>query len=105
MLPIGVSEELSTSRVKIYCPRCVDVYLPRAKQLDIDGAYFGASFPHVFLKVSSSHPLYFDVSPLILVKHFGDSVTPTPRFIPKIYGFKIFGMRGSRYELKFDYAG
>ena len=30
---------------------------------------------------------------------------PTPRFIPKIYGFKIFGMRGSRYELKFDYAG
>ena len=32
-------------------------------------------------------------------------MTPTPRFIPKIYGFKIFGMRGSRYELKFDYAG
>lgn len=87
MLPIGVSEELSTSRVKVYCPRCVDVYLPRQKQLDIDGAYFGASFPHVFLK------------------HYNDSVMPTPRFIPKIYGFKIFGMRGSRYELKFDYAG
>ena len=52
VLPIGVSEELSTSRVKVYCPRCVDVYLPRQKQLDIDGAYFGASFPHVFLKVS-----------------------------------------------------
>lgn len=29
----------------------------------------------------------------------------TPRFIPKIYGFKIFGMRGSRYELKFDFCG
>jgi hypothetical protein len=28
-----------------------------------------------------------------------------PKFIPKIYGFKIFGMRGSRYELKFDFAG
>ncbi len=53
VLPIGVSEELSTSRVKVYCPRCCDVYLPRQKQLDIDGAYFGASFPHVFLKVSS----------------------------------------------------
>ena len=36
VLPIGVSEELSTSRVKVYCPRCVDVYLPRQKQLDID---------------------------------------------------------------------
>lgn len=29
VLPIGVSEELSTSRVKVYCPRCHDVYLPR----------------------------------------------------------------------------
>ncbi len=28
-----------------------------------------------------------------------------PKFIPKIYGFKIFGMRGSKYELKFDYKG
>ena len=29
VLPIGVSEELSTSRVKVYCPRCQDVYIPR----------------------------------------------------------------------------
>lgn len=52
VLPIGVSEELSTSRVKVYCPRCQDVYIPRNKQLDIDGAYFGTSFPHILLKVS-----------------------------------------------------
>lgn len=51
ILPIGVSEELSTSRVKVYCHRCQDVYIPRQKQLDIDGAYFGTSFPHVFIKV------------------------------------------------------
>ena len=25
--------------------------------------------------------------------------------MPKIYGFKIFGMRGSKYELKFDFKG
>lgn len=88
MLPIGVSEDLSTSRVKVYCPRCQDVYIPRQKQLDIDGAYFGTSFPHVFLK---SYPEQIPQGP--------------PKFIPKIYGFKIFGMRGSKYELKFDYAG
>lgn len=52
VLPIGVSEDLSTSRVKVYCPRCQDVYLPRLKQVDIDGAYFGTSFPHVLMKVS-----------------------------------------------------
>ena len=28
-----------------------------------------------------------------------------PKFVPKIYGFKIFGMRGSKYELKFDTKG
>lgn len=88
VLPIGVSEDLSTSRVKVYCPRCQDVYIPRQKQLDIDGAYFGTSFPHVFLK---SYPEQLPSGP--------------PKFIPKIYGFKIFGMRGSKYELKFDYAG
>jgi casein kinase II subunit beta len=54
VLPIGVSEELSTSRVKVYCPRCQDVYIPRSKQLDIDGAYFGSSFPHIFMKVSKA---------------------------------------------------
>lgn len=104
VLPIGVSEELSTSRVKVYCPRCVDVYLPRQKQLDIDGAYFGASFPHVFLKVRIL-PSLSSTQLFVSQQHFNDTVMPTPRFIPKIYGFKIFGMRGSRYELKFDYAG
>ena len=88
VLPIGVSEELSTSRVKVYCPRCQDVYIPRQKQLDIDGAYFGTSFPHIFLK------------------QFPDLIPKGPaKFVPKIYGFKIFGMRGSKYELKFDYQG
>jgi hypothetical protein len=28
-----------------------------------------------------------------------------PKFIPKVYGFKIFGMRGSKFELKFDSKG
>jgi casein kinase II subunit beta len=31
VLPIGVSEDLSTSRVKVYCPKCQDVYIPRQK--------------------------------------------------------------------------
>jgi len=56
--------------------------------LDIDGAYFGTSFPHIFLK------------------QFPELLPKGPaKFVPKIYGFKIFGMRGSKYELKFDYQG
>lgn len=51
VLPVGMSEELRTSRVKVYCPRCQDVYIPKKKCPDVDGAYFGCSFPSIFLVV------------------------------------------------------
>jgi casein kinase II subunit beta len=51
VLPVGMSDDLRTSRVKVFCPRCEEVYLPKYKNINIDGAYFGTSFPHVFLKV------------------------------------------------------
>jgi casein kinase II subunit beta len=60
VLPIGMSEDLSISRVKVlniykikvFCPRCEDVYVPRIKFVDIDGAYFGSSFSHIFMQVN-----------------------------------------------------
>lgn len=52
-LPIGMSEEIRTSRVKIYCPKCQEVYIPKKKCHDIDGAYFGCSFPHILLMVGA----------------------------------------------------
>jgi hypothetical protein len=27
------------------------------------------------------------------------------QFVPKLYGFKIFGMRGSKYEYQYDQDG
>lgn len=53
VIPIGVSEELKTCRVKVYCPKCEDVYnyQPKKKCVNIDGAYFGGSFPHILLMV------------------------------------------------------
>ena len=45
VLPIGISEELNASRVKVYCPKCQDVYVPRKGPVDIDGAYFGPTMP------------------------------------------------------------
>ncbi len=51
VLPVGMSEDLSISRVKVFCPKCEEVYVPRIKFVDIDGAYFGSSFPHIFLQV------------------------------------------------------
>ena len=82
VLPIGMSEELSISRVKIYCPKCEDVYVPRVKFVDIDGAYFGKSFPNIF----------FQTFPELIPDELKKS------YVPKIYGFKIFGTSGSKYE-------
>ena len=84
VVPIGMDEELSISRVKVYCPKCEDVYLPRMKFVDIDGAYFGKSFPIIFFQT------------------FPELVPDEAKklYIPKIFGFKIFGQVGSKYENK-----
>lgn len=81
VLPIGMSEDLSISRVKVYCPKCHEVYIPRMKFIDVDGAYFGSSFPHIFLQA------FPELRP---------NVQPT-FFVPKIYGFKLYGKKGSKY--------
>ena len=84
VVPIGLDEELSISRVKVYCPKCEDVYLPRIKFVDIDGAYFGKSFPIIF----------FQTFPELIPDE------AKKLYIPKIFGFKIFGQVGSKYENK-----
>ena len=82
VVPIGMDEELSISRVKVYCPKCEDVYVPRSRFVDIDGAYFGKSFPNIF----------FQTFPDLMPKE------KMVRYKPKIFGFKIYGMPGSKYE-------
>jgi casein kinase II subunit beta len=52
LLPVGLSEDMKYSRIKVYCPKCEEIYKPRQKCSEIDGAFFGSSFPHVFLLVS-----------------------------------------------------
>ena len=45
VLPVGLSDKLKTSRFKNFCPRCEEVYLPKTRQVNVDGACFGTSFP------------------------------------------------------------
>jgi len=82
VLPLGLSEELRTSRVKVFCPKCEEVYTPKQKCTEVDGAYFGCSFPHVLLKT------YPDVAPPLA----------NIQYIPRIYGFKVYGRRGSKWQ-------
>ncbi|KAK1388429.1 Casein kinase II subunit beta [Heracleum sosnowskyi] len=76
-LPVGQSDIPRSSYVRIYCPRCQDIYLPRTRyQYAIDGAYFGSTFPHLFLMT------YEHLKP--------QQPQPDARsYIPKVFGFKV----------------
>eukprot|EP00039_Didymoeca_costata_P004828 m.76434 g.76434 ORF g.76434 m.76434 type:complete len:218 (-) comp12558_c1_seq1:2208-2861(-) len=73
-LPIGTHDQAGASTVKLYCPRCDDIYTPRAsRHQHIDGAYFGTTFPHMLFAV---HP---EIRP----------PGPPDKYVPAIYGFKL----------------
>ncbi|XP_073106183.1 casein kinase II subunit beta-1 isoform X2 [Elaeis guineensis] len=72
-LPLGQSDIPRSSTVKIYCPKCEDIYYPRSKYQDVDGAYFGTTFSHLFLMT------YGHLKPQ----------KPLQRYIPRVFGFKI----------------
>ncbi|KAD5802582.1 hypothetical protein E3N88_13942 [Mikania micrantha] len=73
-LPVGQADIPRSSTVKIYCPKCEDIYYPRSKyQGNIDGAYFGTTFPHLFLMT------YGHLKPL----------KATQNYVPRVFGFKL----------------
>ncbi|CAI9769381.1 unnamed protein product [Fraxinus pennsylvanica] len=73
-LPVGQSDIPRSSTVKLYCPKCEDIYYPRSKyQGNIDGAYFGTTFPHLFLMTYG---------------HLKQQ-KPTQSYVPRVFGFKL----------------
>ncbi|CAN4125989.1 unnamed protein product [Withania somnifera] len=73
-LPVGQSDIPRSCTVKIYCPKCEDIYYPRSKyQGNIDGAYFGTTFSHLFLMT------YGHLKPQ----------KPSQNYVPRVFGFKL----------------
>ena len=73
VVPIGISDSIGISRVKIFCPKCQDIYVPKEKYASIDGANFGTSAPHLFLQ---TYPEFYP-SPVV------------NKYVPKVFGFRI----------------
>ncbi|XP_063943214.1 casein kinase II subunit beta-2 isoform X2 [Daucus carota subsp. sativus] len=73
-LPVGQSDIPRHCTVKIYCPKCEDIYTPRSRfQDNLDGAYFGTTFPHLFLMT------YGHLKPQKTLQ----------TYVPKVFGFKV----------------
>jgi len=81
VLPVGQSDIPRMNTVKLFCPRCEDIYYPKyTRHNQIDGAYFGTTFPHLLLQM------------------YPELVPPKPQlvYVPRIYGFKIHKSAKSR---------
>ncbi|EER00940.1 Casein kinase II subunit beta, putative [Perkinsus marinus ATCC 50983] len=75
VLPIG-RDQPYVSTVKVYCPRCNEIYHPpsqQAKLASFDGAFFGSSAAHMFI---------------MMYPHFQPSTAARP-YEPTVYGFKV----------------
>ena len=73
-LPVGQGDLPRTHTVKLFCSKCKDIFYPRSsRQANIDGAYFGTTFPHLLLM---TYP------------HLRATAQPTA-YVPKIFGFKV----------------
>ena len=92
VMPVGMASDFDRERVKIYCPRCHEIFIPSPVE-DLDSAAFaqlaGVSLPNILLKT------YPELNPR------EGKVT----YVPKLFGFKIFGQVGSKYEYEYSLDG
>jgi len=81
VLPVGLKDDLGEQNVLVYCPRCNNVMVPaviassRYEEVELDGAYFGSTFPHLFFM---QHPHLLPPPPL--------TIQP---YLPKVFGFRV----------------
>jgi hypothetical protein len=78
---VGLKDEMGAETVKIFCPKCNQVFHPppirsRAGNASgVDGAAFGTTFPHLFLMTFSN-----------LVP---DPLPAESAYVPRVFGFRV----------------
>jgi hypothetical protein len=68
VLPVGLSDLPRNYTVNVFCPRCHGLYFPKStRQANIDGAYFGTTFPHLYLM---THPVSTTINVDIFLSYY-----------------------------------
>ena len=109
-LPVGLSDVPGDDTVKLFCPSCLDVYVPPNSRFQtVDGAFFGRTFGALFLLTFPEYDLTKNgVEALATLTHDtseGGTATQVVNgiyacntapglgrgkiFEPKIYGFRV----------------
>lgn len=106
-LPVGLSDVPGEDTVKLFCPSCLDVYVPPNSRFQtVDGAFFGRTFGALFLMtfpdydiskkateaLSSSRASDADDKPMIngmLAHNLGPGLGRNKVYEPRIYGFRV----------------
>ncbi|KAI9151649.1 Casein kinase II subunit beta-1 [Paramyrothecium foliicola] len=106
-LPVGLSDIPGEDTVKLFCPSCLDVYVPPNSRFQtVDGAFFGRTFGALFLLtfpeydltkrgaevISSASSRVPDNEPLvngIYAKNIAPGLGPGRIYEPRIYGFRV----------------
>ncbi|CCW69929.1 unnamed protein product [Phytomonas sp. Hart1] len=87
LLPVGQSDIVRESSVKLFCPKCQDIYYPRSnRHRTLDGAFWGTTFAHLLLMQMRENALNIS--------------KPTQKYIPRIYGFRIRKQESETEEIK-----
>ncbi|KAG5968401.1 casein kinase 2 regulatory subunit [Claviceps cyperi] len=107
-LPVGLSDIPGEDTVKLFCPSCLDVYVPPNSRFQtVDGAFFGRTFGSLFLLTFPEYDLtkrgaevLFSMSTSrvpndellvngMYARNIGPGLGPGHVYQPKIYGFRV----------------
>ncbi|GAA5886788.1 hypothetical protein JCM6882_005890 [Rhodosporidiobolus microsporus] len=94
LVPCGRSDLPGVDTVKLFCPTCLDMYVPPSSRFQgVDGAFFGTTFPHLLFQTYPPPSSLPAPSPAPATAHDREPTTPQTSlskvYVPRIYGFKV----------------
>ncbi|KAK1759773.1 casein kinase II subunit beta-1 [Echria macrotheca] len=117
-LPVGLSDIPGEDTVKLFCPSCLDVYVPPNSRFQtVDGAFFGRTFGALFLLTFPEYDLSKSVSESVTnlpragadgqdmingmyPRNIAPGLGPGKIYEPRIYGFRVSEMARSGPRMK-----